>query len=382
MAVEVEILTSNVEILAKQPPLELLPFSDFLEITQYMEKGETVTFQLLEVAGEPFYKGTFTKMSEEYAFEEDIRKKLNQVIKQKKMSAEQAESLLEKLSFTTVHETPPLSVKQKFLEKKKEKKEKSEKVMIQKKKPERRVPRLSKVSLPSFFVSWKKIGIGLLIFSCIGLSAFFFLKNDTSVAKKDTSYEQLFQEGNYQQLLEKYPEKEQTLIEQLYQEGNEKGLEEVAKQATNNLAQFYLSFYRKDWEKVTTLKELPQEKDVLAMKGYAFLKQDKLEEAKLINEAIKNETLTQQIEAYELTQAYKALREGNVSTAEKINKEIANKQLSDDISVVKSILNLMKKYAEDKENKKLSEAERKEAQQNYDEWKKNLQQIGEESIFE
>ncbi|MCU2243089.1 hypothetical protein N2D50_12510 [Enterococcus faecalis] len=379
MAVEVEILTSNVEILAKQPPLELLPFSDFLEITQYMEKGETVTFQLLEVAGEPFYKGTFTKMSEEYAFEEDIRKKLNQVIKQKKMSAEQAESLLEKLSFTTVHETPPISVKQKFLEKKKEK---SEKVMIQKKKPERRVPRLSKVSLPSFFVSWKKIGIGLLIFSCIGLSAFFFLKNDTSVAKKDTSYEQLFQEGNYQQLLKKYPEKEQTLIEQLYQEGNEKGLEEVAKQATDNLAQFYLSFYRKDWEKVTTLKELPQEKDVLAMKGYAFLKQGKLEEAKLINEAIKNETLTQQIEAYELTQAYKALREGNVSTAEKINKEIANKQLSDDISVVKSILNLMKKYAEDKENKKLSEAERKEAQQNYDEWKKNLQQIGEESIFE
>lgn len=379
MAVEVEILTSNVEILAKQPPLELLPFSDFLEITQYMEKGETVTFQLLEVSGEPFYKGTFTKMSEEYAFEEDIRKKLNQVIKQKKMSAEQAESLLEKLSFTTVQETPLLSVKQKFLEKKKEK---SEKAMIQKKKPERRVPRLSKVSLPSFFVSWKKIGIGVLIFSCIGLSAFFFLKNDTSVAKKDTSYEQLFQEGNYQQLLKKYPEKEQTLIEQLYQEGNEKGLEEVAKQATDNLAQFYLSFYRKDWEKVTTLKELPQEKDVLSMKGYAFLKQGKLEEAKLINEAIKNETLTQQIEAYELTQAYKALREGNVSTAEKINKEIANKQLSDDISVVKSILNLMKKYAEDKENKKLSEAERKEAQQNYDDWKKNLQQIGEESIFE
>lgn len=379
MAVEVEILTSNVEVLAKQPPLELLPFSDFLEITQYMEKGETVTFQLLEVSGEPFYKGTFTKMSEEYAFEEDIRKKLNQVIKQKKMSAEQAESLLEKLSFTTVQETPPLSVKQKFLEKKKEK---SEKVMIQKKKPERRVPRLSKVSLPSFFVSWKKIGIGVLIFSCIGLSAFFFLKNDTSVAKKDTSYEQLFQEGNYQQLLEKYPEKEQTLIEQLYQEGNEKGLEEVAKQATDNLAQFYLSFYRKDWEKVTTLKELPQEKDVLSMKGYAFLKQGKLEEAKLINEAIKNETLTQQIEAYELTQAYKALREGNVSTAEKINKEIANKQLSDDISVVKSILNLRKKYAEDKENKKLSEAERKEAQQNYDDWKKNLQQIGEESTFE
>lgn len=379
MAVEVEILTSNVEILAKQPPLELLPFSDFLEITQYMEKGETVTFQLLEVSGEPFYKGTFTKMSEEYAFEEDIRKKLNQVIKQKKMSTEQAESLLEKLSFTTVQEIPPLSMKQKFLEKKKKK---TEKVMIQKKKPERRVPRLSKVYLPSFFVSWKKIGIGVLIFSCIGLSVFFFLKNDTNIAKKDTSYEQLFQEGNYQQLLKKYPEKERSLIEQLYQEENEKGLEDVAKQSTDNLAQFYLSFYRKDWEKVTTLKELPQEKDILSIKGYAFLKQGKLEEAKLINKAIKNETLTQQIEAYELTKAYKALREGNISTAEKINKEIANKQLSDDISVVKSILNLMKKYAEDKENKKLSEAERKEAQKNYDEWKKNLQQIGEESTFE
>ncbi|WP_429103820.1 hypothetical protein [Enterococcus faecalis] len=35
MAVEVEILSSNVEVLAKQPSLELLPFLDFLEITQY-----------------------------------------------------------------------------------------------------------------------------------------------------------------------------------------------------------------------------------------------------------------------------------------------------------------------------------------------------------
>ena len=99
MAVEVEILSSNVEVLAKQPPLELLPFLDFLEITQYMEIDETVTFQLLEVNGDPFYRGTFTKLSEEWTLERDMQKKLNQLIKQKKMTAEQAENLFYKLSF-------------------------------------------------------------------------------------------------------------------------------------------------------------------------------------------------------------------------------------------------------------------------------------------
>lgn len=78
-----EILSSNVEVLEKQPPLELLPFADFIEITRCMYVKEAVTFQLLEVGGDPFYRGSFEKLNDEWTLEKDIQKKLNQLVKKK-----------------------------------------------------------------------------------------------------------------------------------------------------------------------------------------------------------------------------------------------------------------------------------------------------------
>lgn len=93
---------------------------------------------------------------------------------------------------------------------------------------------------------------------------------------------------------------------------------------------------------------------------------------------MENKTLANQIKDYQKDQAYQAIHKEDIANAEKINKEINDPQLSEDIKIAKSIVNLLKKYQTDQNNKGLSENERKEASKNYELWKKNLQQVGNE----
>ena len=373
MAVEVEILSSNVEVLAKQPSLELLPFLDFLEITQYMEIDETVTFQLLEVNGDPFYRGTFTKLSEGWTLERDIQKKLNQLIKQKKMTAEQAENLFYKLSFKNPQEAKAQSGKEKEIGffKKEKKIKKAKKVGNPKRKKQVVFPiKLSQKQLKILGVF--VIGILLIV---IGWK---FMAGSQSTAKtsSEPTYQQLVNKEKYAEIVKKYPEKEPELIEELFQKEDKAGLKKIAEHSNTQLAQLYLAFLDKDWQKVTELSKLPQDSDVQAMVGYAFLEQGKIEEAKLINKEIQNDTLTKQIKSKEIEQAYKLLRERKIPEAERINERLKDNELDEAIKVAKSIHNLLEKYAKDKENKELSEKERQEAADNYQLWLKNLEQIG------
>nr|ADO66926.1 hypothetical protein pLG1-0172 [Enterococcus faecium] len=112
------------------------------------------------------------------------------------------------------------------------------------------------------------------------------------------------------------------------------------------------------------------------MRGYAYLKQGKLDEAELINKEIDNQTLKDQIYQFKKQEAYKSLHEKDTEKAEKINKEINDSELSEDIKVAKSMVNLLQKYEKDRSDSKLSEDERKEAENNYKMWSENLKQLG------
>ncbi|MBO6338644.1 hypothetical protein [Enterococcus faecalis] len=368
MTVEVEILSSNVEVLEKQPPLELLPFTDFIEITRCMYVKEIVTFQLLEVGGDPFYRGTFEKLNDEWTLEQDIRQKLNQLVKKKKMRIEQAEELFQKINI----EPNDLSKK---LNKKK---------LSNKKRPilnkSVRKPRSSfrTWSLSKHKPIYLKVGLIVVISVILFSGVFFVMKPKTTTAKKDISFEQLLSDQKFYNAIKAYPEKEQEIVEEAYRKEDKKSLEQLTEESKTELPSFYLAFLENDWKTVTSLKNLPQDSDILAMKGYAFLKQGKLEEAKLINKEMENKTLANQIKDYQKDQAYQAIHKEDIANAEKINKEINDPQLSEDIKIAKSIVNLLKKYQTDQNNKGLSENERKEASKNYELWKKNLQQVGNE----
>lgn len=203
------------------------------------------------------------------------------------------------------------------------------------------------------------------------------VKNHTvNEDKKIPSYEQLVKDKYYETALKNYPDKETNLIESLYSNKDGKTLKELAEKDKSQLALFYWSFLKEKWSKVTDIQNIPQSETIQAMKGFAYLKQGKLEEAKLINQAIKNKTLSSQINLYQKEKAYEFLHAQKLAEAEKINQEIKDSDLQEDITVAKSIVNLLKKYESDSRNSSLSEEERKDAKKDYDTWLKNLEKLG------
>ncbi|MGM0169757.1 hypothetical protein IGI39_004769 [Enterococcus sp. AZ135] len=203
------------------------------------------------------------------------------------------------------------------------------------------------------------------------------VKNHTvNEEKKIPSYEQLVENKDYETALKSYPDEETNLIETLYSNKDEKILKELAEKDKSQLALFYWSFLKENWSKVTDIQNIPQSETIQAMKGFAYLKQGKFEEAKLINQAIKNKTLSSQIKLYQKEKAYDFLRAQNLIEAEKINQEIKDSDLQEDITVAKSIVNLLKKYESDSRDSSLSDKERKEAKKDYDTWLNNLKKLG------
>ena len=222
----------------------------------------------------------------------------------------------------------------------------------------------------------KKIYMALILTLLLFFTSFFVLNNHSSISTDSQSYQELLKKKEYEKIIKQYPEKENELIEKLYSEKNSKKLKELAEKSGSQVALFYWNFLNKHWEAVTTMKNVTPNETIQAMRGYAYLKQGKLDEAELINKEIDNQTLKDQIYQLKKQEAYKALHEKDIEKAEKINKEINDSELSEDIKVAKSMVNLLQKYEKDRSDSKLSEGERKEAENNYKMWSENLKQLG------
>ena len=235
------------------------------------------------------------------------------------------------------------------------------------------------VSKQGFFLLLKRaklpIVVSLLLLT-IGSLSFIWLNGSTSTADQSDSYEMLLKKREYLEAYEQYPEKESVLVETLYTDKNREVLEELSSKEKSKLADFYLNFLEENWEKVTSMKDVKLNETVQAMRGYAYLKQEKVTEAEIINKEIQNETLTEQINTQKKVEAYQLLKKKDVEAAEKINSTIKDTELTEDIKVTKSILNLLNKYQSDRNNKELSDSERKEADENYKMWEENLKQLG------
>ncbi|MBO0455810.1 hypothetical protein JZO77_03530 [Enterococcus hulanensis] len=230
-----------------------------------------------------------------------------------------------------------------------------------------------------FFLLLKKAKLPIVVcifLVTIGSFAFIWFNGATSKADQSESYEVLLKKREYLEAFEQYPKKEAVLIEGLYTEKNQEALEELASKGDSKLSEFYLNFLEENWMAVTAMKGVKLSETVQAMRGYAYLKQNKLAEAEIINEEIQNETLENQINVQKKVQAYQFLKKKDIDAAEKINSDIKDSELTEDIKVTKSIVNLLNKYQADRNNKDLSDDERKEADENYKMWEENLKQLG------
>ena len=254
---------------------------------------------------------------------------------------------------------------------------KEEKVRVNTVEKEVRTLKRTIVKDAFFFVrkkKWLYFVVVLLLVGGTGITV--FMTGSIGSNQKET-YSELMKGEKYGQVLQDYPEEELQLVEQLYSRRKSKELKQLAEINHSKMALFYWSFLNNKWKQVIEIEGISQNSTIQAMIGYAYLAQGKLEEAELINKVLKNDTLSDQIRQVKKEAAYKKLKEQDISAAETINKEIRDSELEEDIQVAKSIMNLLNKYQTDKSNAKLSEAERKEAQNNFDLWNSNLEQLGE-----
>lgn len=295
----------------------------------------------------------------EFPLEEDIEDALTALFLDKKRTKSMSKTKLQApdmgLETTIVHKVP--KVKQP-----KEKKERR----VRKKRPLRfRITKKQLLIVSGLFL--------LLLISSMLVGA--FIGNQTPA--KEVTYEQLLQEKKYKQLLQVFPESEGKLVKRLYEQKDAEGLQEVESASKTSLASFYHAFLTKDWPKVTSQRNIPLNEETQAMRGFAYLQEDKLEEALLINQELKSDRLEKAIQEAQLKQAYDWLRKGNVAEAKQLNQVLKQEGLAKDIVTAQSVLNLIAKFEKDSKNNALTAAERKEASQNATLWRENLKRIGE-----
>lgn len=227
-------------------------------------------------------------------------------------------------------------------------------------------------------VAWRKIVwiLGISLLFAAGSVGILFKSGLLGTANQVPSYETLIKKKNYDSALEEYPKKEKQLVTLLYKKQDKQSLKKLATAQHSDLAYFYLTFLKEDWEEVTKMTDIPQDATVQAMKGYAYLQEDQLTEAEIINRSIHSDVLAKQIVLKKKDLAYEAIHQENLGKAEEINNEIEDKQLTEDLVVAKSTMDLLKKYQADMRNTQLSVSDQQEAKENYQLWRKNLQQIG------
>lgn len=294
------------------------------------------------------------------------------------------ESLLDKLKSELHQESKPL-INERVMSEIKEEKEKP--VIIEKKqtvkpKPKRKVKNKSRLNIKlhipkKFIFGFICVLMGVLL---CGVVVLFVSHNmaDSTQATNKADFDTLLKEGKYEVAVKNYPKKESEILDYLMEHDKKQDLNKINKQHSTELSRFYHSFMEKDWKGVVENKPNQSTTKSLAMLGYAYIKEGKIEEAKLLNKELKSETLSKQIYSYQLSQAYSNIQSRNVEESKKINDELKDSTLESDIGIAQSIVSLLNKYERDSNDSSLSQEEREEAKNNFEAWKINLKQVGED----
>lgn len=348
--IKVEVLNSNLEGVTDELLKELMPFNVFNQLSLEMDEGEFVKFILHDNQGEAFYQGTYQTCS--WSVFEDIKKSLNVLLKEGKVDKKQKVHVINLLSQAlgneiTEEEHVPESIPK---EKKKRKK-------------------------INFSKKGATIIVAFFVFIVLIVGGFKIVQ---LTQNKNESLEQLLQQKEFEKAYEQYPKETKNIVQYLYTNQLKEELAVFNKNHSTNEGLLKQYFLENKWEKVIAMKKIPVNKENQLILAYSYLKLNKIEEAELINEELKNSTLTLKIKEYQRRQAYSSIKNGDIDKAEQINKQLKDSAVSNDLSVAKSIVNLLSKYERDMTNESLSQQERDEAKENYDTWKNNLKQVGEE----
>ncbi|WP_086325192.1 hypothetical protein [Enterococcus faecium] len=339
MAVEVEILTTNISVFENQPPMTLFSYEEFLEITEAMKAGEYIKFQLLIVEGEPIYQGTYHKKKHLQTFEEDLEEKLELLVKNKSITELKKDEI-----WQSIHEEPISEADNSNL------KSNSSSKVIKREYPKISFSKLKKVEFHSEKMRpmLKRIGlIFLLLFLGVGLG----LKktfintdknNQTIVSGDHFNKETEITLDNYLEIAEKVPSRQEEIADFLAQNHAFKKLEEYEEKYPTEIGAFELAFNHQEWAKVVKadVSRLTDERKM--MLAIAFLELGNKKEAELINKKIQSKTLSKKI-------AIAYLQDQDINAAKEIQNQLKDKNLEELIDTASIYKEMVDYYKSEKD---------------------------------
>jgi hypothetical protein len=353
--VEVEILDAQIKGFAL--PLYPLEWEAFLEVTEAMNPSETLSFQLLEVGGAPFYQGKFEKQSSLESFEDDLKKKLKLLVKKKGITKEEEQQILELTGFIDKKSSIPTKKKQK---------DESISPLIRKgskieKNTLNRRPKLMDKKILTYIL------VGIVLVCSLGAGAYFLKDGFLSGKEEPTTSISSSVEipkitlDNYMEIAETDSDRQEEVVNFLVEQEAFEQLEAFQEAYPTEIGKFEVAFNQKDWKTVIEADISALNNSRKMMMAIAFIQLGQLEEAKLISESLEDPRLSMQL-------AVGYLRQKNVEEAKKIQDKLNDEQLAEMIDTTEIYVQMISHYSKVKDTK------------NQELWERKLKQIGKEYL--
>lgn len=112
---------------------------------------------------------------------------------------------------------------------------------------------------------------------------------------------------------------------------------------------FYLSFYKKDWNSVISNPASTLSKEQQVMLAHAYIQLGKLKEAEIMNDQLQSDQLNTEISEGYRKRAVSYIREGKIKEAEELQKQLQDQDLSDLIETAKTCQEMIAFYKQEKD---------------------------------
>lgn len=336
--IEVEILDSNIDVFKESVMLDTLDFSEFIEITEAMNSSEFIQFCLLDESGHSIYKGTFEKKVSSDTFENDLAAKIESLLKRKKLTKEEAIEFFTKIAFDV-----PL-----FLQPRNKQQKKKKLTGL----------KIGKKGSPRMWAIFFCI-VGLFVIAFIFLQNFRFseVSPQKTVETTTSTEDPVLSMENYLEIASRDASRKEEIANFLAEKEDYERLEQFQKEYPTSIGQFELAFNEKDWDTVIQADISSLNENRSLMLAFAFLAKGMPNEAKTINQTLKNDELSEQI-------AILFLRQGNIKEAEVTQKSLKNEDLLEFIDSAKIFKEMITYYRKEKD------------QENEKIWQRKLENIG------
>lgn len=199
----------------------------------------------------------------------------------------------------------------------------------------------------------KPLLVGLILLLVVSLSCFIGYAVFTSPPKEvePVSLAEYLTNKDYDQAVENYHSEKDVrqIMRTLALRQQTDTINSIQKKYPTTIGQFYQAFYASNWTYIVENPPQKIESSEQIMLAHASIQLGRLEEAEVLNQTLKSNRITEEIQEAKIQQAVNHLRKGEIKEAEEQQKEVKSTVLAELIDEAKTYTNLIQLYKDNKD---------------------------------